>query len=80
LPAESDPVHYLDFSDYTRIIGDKENWNATFHKIFGTREIIVGELRELEPIRNAIPHSGRISATDRQKLQLYCLEIRRNLR
>lgn len=69
------PVHYIDFTDYFKIISRRDNWNKTFKQVFGDKEIIFAKFRELEPIRNAIAHSRELTDKETEKLRLYSDEI-----
>jgi len=73
------PIHYVDFPDYTKIILRKDNWSDVFVSIFGDREVISVKLRELEPIRNSIAHSRKLTRAQETKLELYASEILRSL-
>jgi len=53
-------IYYADFSDYTKIILRKDNWNAIFKPYFKNRELTAATLAELNPIRNDIAHSREI--------------------
>ncbi len=69
------PIHYVDFTDYVKIITDKENWEQVFKEKFKDEKVISVKLSELEPIRNAIAHSREVSKKDLVKLQVYYDEI-----
>jgi hypothetical protein len=55
------PIYYIDFPDLKKTIEVKDNWRDAFQKFFGDKDVFCGGLRELEPIRNKIAHSRRIS-------------------
>jgi hypothetical protein len=56
------PIYYVDFPDLKKIIERKDNWTAVFCKLFGANKILfTGIINELEPLRNSIAHSRRIS-------------------
>lgn len=44
-----------------KIIEVKDNWRDAFQTFFGDKDVFCGGLRELEPIRNKIAHSRKIS-------------------
>jgi len=69
------PIHYVDFSDYVKIITFDKNWRQVFQKFFKNKLFLVTKLKELEPIRRAIAHSKDISTKDLQKLKLYIEEL-----
>jgi len=66
-------IHYINFRDYAKIIN--KNWDICFKFIFADREIIIGKLKELEPIRNKIAHFRPLTEDEKKKLQLYSKEI-----
>jgi hypothetical protein len=55
------PIYYIDFPDLKKIIEIKDNWRDAFQEFFGDKDVFCGGLRELEPVRNKIAHSRRIS-------------------
>ena len=55
------PMYYIDFPDLKKIIEVKDNWRDAFQLFFADKDVFCGGLRELEPIRNKIAHSRRIS-------------------
>jgi hypothetical protein len=55
------PIYYIDFPDLKKIIEVKDNWRDAFQTFFGDKDVFCGGLRELEPIRNKIAHSRKIS-------------------
>ena len=69
------PIHFVDFPDYAKIILRKDNWDQVFSFTFKDREIISGKLREIEPIRNAIAHFRKLSRSQEEKLELYVTDI-----
>ncbi len=73
--TSSNPVDYLDFSDYKKIILDPENWKDCFAGIFKSESFIESKLTELEPIRNDLAHSRPIEDNARDKLRIYAKDI-----
>ena len=69
------PIHYVDFSDYAKIIGDSRNLGSVFRPFFLDLEVVRSKLRELEPIRHGIAHSRTVSAEGKIKLRLYAGEF-----
>jgi len=65
------PIHYINFTDYRKIIISKANWRDAFEKVFKDKDMIGAWLKELEPIRNAISHPRKLSSTELRTLQLY---------
>lgn len=58
------PIYYIDFPDLKKIIEVKDNWRDAFQSFFADKDVFCGGLRELEPIRNKIAHSRRISENE----------------
>jgi len=58
------PLYYVDFPDIKKIIVRRDNWREVFSKTFYRESIVEGTLEELEPIRNKIAHSRKISSKD----------------
>jgi len=69
------PIFYVDFTDYVKIITRRDNWEQVFKEIFKDRETISVKLKELEPIRNAIAHFRELSRRELEKLKLLFEEI-----
>ena len=73
--ADLDLIHFVDFTDYVKIISRKDNWKDVFAKYFKDITLLTSKLRELEPIRNNIAHFRPIRKTQATKLMLYTKEI-----
>ena len=74
------PIHFVDFTDYSKIISRKDNWEQVFKPILGGESsILATKLRELEPIRNSLSHSRSLSESESEKLKLYSSEIKKML-
>jgi hypothetical protein len=58
------PLYYSNFSELRKIIEQSDNWSQVFAKIFGRKEVFVGTLSMLDPIRNRIAHNRRVSQAD----------------
>jgi hypothetical protein len=57
------PIYYTDFPDLKKIITRNDNWLTAFQTTFGrNKDVVLGMLAELEPLRNAIAHNRAISA------------------
>ena len=67
-------VAYADFTDYSRIIGRKDNWRLVFKKYFERFEDVRESFQRLHPIRLDTMHGRPISQDD--ELLLY-FEIKR---
>jgi hypothetical protein len=74
-----EPVEYLDFADYIKIITKRDNWREVFSPIFKDETIISAKLKELEPIRNAVRHSRTLTSEQREKLELLAKDIGRQI-
>ncbi len=70
-----DPIEYVDFADYAKIISRRDNWRDAFEAMFRDPEILRTKLRELEPTRNDIAHSRVLSRAAREKLRLYASDL-----
>lgn len=70
-----DPLQYLDFGDYAKIISRRDNWREAFQKLFKDQEIIATKLKELEPIRNCIMHSRGLTQEQKEKLRIISKDI-----
>lgn len=74
------PIYFVDFTDYSKIISRRDNWDQVFKPILGGESsILAAKLRELEPIRNSISHSRSLSESESEKLKLYSSEIKKML-
>lgn len=69
------PIHYVDFTDYQKIIMKRNNWREIFKTIFTDNVILSAKLRELEPIRNSIAHSRDINDIELSRLRLHASDI-----
>jgi hypothetical protein len=74
-PTSMNPVDYLDFSDYRKIILEPSNWRDIFIKYFKSESFIDSRLGELDPIRNDIAHSRSLSTIAIDKLRIYSQEL-----
>ncbi len=70
-----DVIEYVDFADYGKIIGRRDNWRDAFECVFHDHEAMRIKLRELEPIRNDIAHNRVLSRAAREKLRLYARDL-----
>jgi len=60
------PIYYVDFPDLRKIIERADNWREVFSAIFKRKEILIGTLSELEPIRNKIAHNRKATVQDQR--------------
>ena len=74
------PIEWVDFADYAKIISRRDNWRDTFGGTFHDAEALRTKLRELEPIRNDIAHNRGLSAAARDKLRLYSRDLLRSMK
>lgn len=70
-----DPIFYVDFADYVKIIRKRDNWEQVFKLVFKDEEIISTKLRELDPLRNAIAHNRELSLADVERLRLLARDV-----
>jgi hypothetical protein len=75
-PTEYPPIYYADFTDYLRIVSQKENFQDCFGPIFGEISTLSMKLRELEPIRKDIAHSRNLTESQVEVLRVYSSQIR----
>ena len=75
-PVDYAPIYYADFTDYLRIISQKDNNRDCFASIFGDIATLSMKLRELEPIRKDIAHSRSLSEDQVKVLEVYSSQIR----
>ncbi len=59
---EHHPLYYIDFPDLAKVL-DK-NWRNTFQDVLGNKEVFLGNLKALEPIRNTVAHNRKLSGQD----------------
>jgi len=60
--VEHHPIYYVDFPDLAKVLNT--NWKNIFHEMFGDKDVFLGSLKSLEPIRNSLAHNRKISETD----------------
>lgn len=60
---EHHPLYYIDFPDLAKVLS--ANWKATFQRLFSNKEVFLGNLKSLEPIRNKLAHNRKLSENDR---------------
>jgi len=75
-PAKSKNIlHFLDFTDYMKIIVRKGNWRDVFQRIFNDKDLLLGKLKELKPIRDSIAHSRFLTQNERDILRINAKSI-----
>ncbi len=77
--VEAHPIHYIDFTDYVKIILRRDNWEQLFSAVFKERDIISARLRDLEPIRNSIAHFRNLRSEQAARLELNARDILRSI-
>jgi ATP-dependent Lon protease len=70
-------LEYVNFPDYLKIITRRDNWRDAFVKIFNDENIVTAALKELEPIRNAVRHSRKLTKEQEEKLNVFAKDITR---
>jgi hypothetical protein len=65
-------MYYVDFTDYSKIIERRDNWQEAFRDVFRDKEAVLVKLRELEQIRNDIAHSRELSDLQMDLLRFNC--------
>jgi hypothetical protein len=68
-------VEYLEFTDYAKILLEQSNWEQAFSAVFVNSDALRVKLRELEPIRNDIAHSRKLSNVHRHRIETYAADI-----
>lgn len=58
------PLYYIDYPDLGKIIAKADYWRDIFHAVFRDRDIILGLLRTVEPIRNKLAHNRQLTSVD----------------
>jgi len=58
------PLYYIDFPDLLKVIVRADNWQDVFQPFFARKEVLVGTLTELEPIRNKVSHNRKATEAD----------------
>ena len=51
------PIYYVDFPSLKKVIERKDNWKDSFEQIFQRKDIFLGQLSAVEPIRNKVAHN-----------------------
>lgn len=69
--------HYLDFSDYPKIITMKLNWEDAFKKMFAKPEFVTFTLGNIMMFRNDIAHMRELPSQDRDS---FVVEVKKLLR
>jgi len=72
-------INYIDFTDYAKIIIQKNNWKEVFKFIFHDKDKINLKLKEIEPIRNTISHTRDLDDTEKRQLEFYSEELLRTI-
>ncbi len=75
ISAPEDPLSYVGFADYADIILYEGNWKRAFQEVFGDLQWLSVNLRGIEPIRNALMHSRRVTRHAVDKLRVTALEL-----
>jgi hypothetical protein len=76
---EQSLISYIDFTDYEKIITQKNNWNDIFRDVFHDKVAISGKLKAIEPIRNTISHTRNLDPHEIKQLKFYSEEILKSI-
>ena len=76
---KQDLINYIDFTDYAKIIIQKNNWKEVFQYVFHDKNKIEGKLKEIEPIRHTISHSRDLDDLEERQMKFYSEEILRSI-
>lgn len=78
---ETEPIDYMDFTDYSRVILKRDHWREVFSKFFIDDAWIKTRLMyDIKPIRNDLAHNREVKNEDIDKLKLATTEILRCIR
>ena len=72
-------ISYIDFTDYEKVITQKNNWEDVFQHIFRDKPAISSKLKEIDPIRNAISHTRNLDVYEVKQIKFYSEEILRSI-
>jgi len=70
------PIYYTDFPDLKKVIDKGDNWDKVFKHVFKRKEVIVGMLTEIEPIRNKIAHNRKITCKEVDILKSVFIKVK----
>ena len=68
------PLYYADFPDLGKTISAK--WNQHFKALFSDKEVLLGSLRALEPIRNKVAHNRKVTESDSTQVEAVLAALR----
>jgi len=69
-------VHYFDFSDYTRIITRRDNWEKVFKARYKDKEKVSVLLNDLNKLRNEIAHGRELTKKERTRFRYLVDELK----
>ena len=58
------PIYYINFTDLKKIVERRDTWREAFQPLFRSKELLMGHLTRLEPIRNSVAHNRRTGPGD----------------
>jgi hypothetical protein len=67
--TQADPVLFLTFGDYGRIILAQANWIEAFHHFLPDRTAFESDMGRLTALRNDVAHSRPLSVSERSELR-----------
>ncbi len=67
--AQGDPVRFLTFGDYERIILAESNWTEAFSAFLPDRAVFNRDMSRLTSLRNDVAHSRPLSVAERSELR-----------
>jgi hypothetical protein len=67
--SQADPVRFLTFGDYGRIILVPANWIEAFHPFLPDRTAFERDIGRLTALRNDVAHSRPLSVSERSELR-----------
>jgi hypothetical protein len=73
------PLYYTNFGELKAVIERQDNWRDAFQKIFDSKEVLIGTLTELDPIRNKVAHNRKATPEDVTLAASACEKIRNTI-
>lgn len=64
-----DPIWFIQFRDYKKILLRNDNWEQAFRPIFKSKKYVNGWLHKLAPLRNKIAHMRPLNPRERMDLE-----------
>jgi hypothetical protein len=72
---QADPLLYLTFGDYGKVMLDHGNWVDAFQTVLGERGLFETKFRMITALRNGVAHSRPLSSAQRLNFRTLAIEI-----